>query len=128
MGPGAAALSFLVGMLVLGFIDSLFGQPMTAWGWEKLTFPVVMRSDDGEMIFCATSGAVMGCFEIQDLTGANGVWGWDSRGRRFRFGEHGRQISIQVDGSSSWDEFDRHLASAYQASPEIVQWRQRLVG
>jgi hypothetical protein len=30
MGPGAAALSFLVGMLILGFIDSVFGQPITA--------------------------------------------------------------------------------------------------
>lgn len=88
-----------------------------------LEFPVVIKSDDGAMVYCPTAYEVFNRFEPQDLMDSE-FFGWDSLGRRFYC--HADPPTLVIEETARWRDFDVYYADAYQVSSEIRNWRKSL--
>lgn len=88
-----------------------------------LEYPVVIKSDDGAMIYCPTVHEVFNHFEPQDLMDPE-FFGWDSLGRRFYC--HADPATLVIEETARWRDFDVYYADAYQASAQIRSWKKSL--
>jgi hypothetical protein len=91
-------------------------------GLDSMDFPVVLREDDGCFHLIVSSDQFLSKFELQDLVDET-FWGWDSRGRFFRFigYQHNTRARAEI-GNRDLERLNESLTGFLCRASELPGW------